>query len=82
MDQQILRIQQTCALLGLSRSTLYRMIAKGEFPAPTRLSTRAVGWQAGTVHAWLSSHSPGAPVSGLAEPNAQSQVGLKCKSPG
>lgn len=60
MDQQILRIQQTCALLGLSRSTLYRMIAKGEFPAPTRLSTRAVGWQAGTVHAWLSSRSPGA----------------------
>lgn len=60
MNQQILRAQQACALLGLSRATLYRMIDKGTFPRPVRLSDRTVGWPAGVVYEWISNRSHGA----------------------
>ena len=40
---------------GLSRSSLYRLIAEGEFPAPYRLGPRTSGWKWGEIQAWLES---------------------------
>ena len=40
---------------GLSRSTLYALIAKRAFPSPVKLSVRAVGWRSADVDAWLDS---------------------------
>lgn len=57
MNQQILRIQETSALLGLSRATLYRMIEKGVFPRPVSLPDRTVGWPAMVVQAWRANRS-------------------------
>ncbi|WP_244430389.1 helix-turn-helix transcriptional regulator [Roseivivax halodurans] len=42
-------------ITGLSKSTLYRMIARGDFPAPAKIGERAVGWRARTLHTWLES---------------------------
>ncbi len=67
MNQQILRIQETCALLGLSRATLYRMMDKGAFPRPVSLSDRTVGWPARVVGAWRASCAY-KPSEGAAEP--------------
>lgn len=39
---------------SLSRATLYRMIARGEFPAGLRISPRRVTWPAETIEAWKS----------------------------
>lgn len=39
---------------GLSRSTLYDMIAKGSFPKPIRLGKRAVGWRESQINEWLT----------------------------
>ena len=36
-------------MLGLSRSTIYRMMNDGEFPRPVVLGRRAVGWRAADV---------------------------------
>jgi prophage regulatory protein len=44
--------------VGLSRSTLYAMMAEGEFPQPVRLGKRAVGWPEVVVSAWLESRKP------------------------
>ena len=38
---------------GLSRSSLYRLAAAGEFPRPIRLGPRAVGWRADEIVAWI-----------------------------
>lgn len=40
---------------GLPRSSLFSLIAKNEFPAPVRLSARAVAWRSGDVAAWIES---------------------------
>ena len=37
---------------GLGRSTLYRLIAAGFFPAPIRLGARAVAWRWEDIDHW------------------------------
>lgn len=44
-------------LVGLSRSTIYAMIAEGTFPKPVKLGKRAVGWRQSDVMAWLESRT-------------------------
>lgn len=51
----ILRRPQVEQATGLSRSTLYAMMAEGAFPKPVKLGKRAVGWRARDVAAWLES---------------------------
>jgi prophage regulatory protein len=52
---KILRRKQVQDRLGLSRSTIYAMVAANELPPPIRLgSGRAVGWIEGEVDAWLA----------------------------
>ncbi|MFC4256716.1 AlpA family phage regulatory protein [Altererythrobacter xixiisoli] len=43
---------------SLSRATIYRMIARGEFPAGTRISPRRVTWRSETIEAWKSERYP------------------------
>ena len=53
----ILRRPAVEAATGLSRSTLYEMIANGRFPKPVRLGARAVGWRESEIAAWLGERS-------------------------
>lgn len=57
-----LRLPDVRARVGLSRSQIYKMIAKGTFPAPIALSERAVAWDEESIDAWMDSrmHSGGA----------------------
>ncbi|MEX2149079.1 MAG: AlpA family transcriptional regulator [Steroidobacteraceae bacterium] len=41
--------------VGMSRSSIYRLEAAGEFPRRVRLGGRAVGWLRADVRAWLES---------------------------
>ncbi len=41
--------------LGLSRASVYRLIARGELPAPLRLTSRAVRWPESEIEAWIAS---------------------------
>lgn len=51
----ILRRKQVEERTGLSRSAIYAMKARGEFPQPVKLTRKAVGWPAHVVEAWLAS---------------------------
>lgn len=51
----ILRRPAVEALCGMSRSTMYAAISRGEFPRPVKLGSRAVGWRLGDLHKWLES---------------------------
>ena len=55
MSQVILRFPKTKERVGLSRSTIYLKIARGEFPRQISLSTRAVGFLESEIEAWLES---------------------------
>lgn len=41
-------------MLGLSRSTIYRMMQDGEFPRPVKIGRRAVGWSSEEIERWIS----------------------------
>ena len=41
-------------LTGLSRSTIYSLMSKGDFPRPVRLTGKAVAWPESTIAEWLA----------------------------
>lgn len=41
--------------VSLGRSSIYAAVKRGTFPAPVRLSERAVAWVESEVEAWLAS---------------------------
>ena len=54
-DTRILRRPEVSARAGLSRATIYRMIARGAFLRPVRLSERATGWRTDEIEELLDS---------------------------
>ena len=53
MVVRILRLPEVIELTGLSRSTIYRLIEKGEFPTQLQLSTRTSGWRLDEIEIWI-----------------------------
>jgi len=53
-----LRLPDILELVPVSKATLYRWIAAGEFPRQRRLTRTGstVAWSAAQVHAWLDSN--------------------------
>lgn len=54
-SQSLLKLNRVTEVTACSKSHLYAMIRRGEFPAPIRLSARAVAWREGEVMDWLNS---------------------------
>lgn len=48
------RVKLLLQLLPFSEATLWRKVAKGDFPKPVKLSERITGWRAEEVRAWLT----------------------------
>ena len=40
-------------MLGISRSTIYRLMLDEEFPRPIKLGLRAIGWKSEDIDEWL-----------------------------
>jgi predicted DNA-binding transcriptional regulator AlpA len=51
--ERILRIQDVIEITGLSRTTIWRMERKGEFPARAQLGVGSVGWRASEITDWV-----------------------------
>lgn len=52
--EKILRIEEITKMVGLSRSTIWRMETKGTFPARVPLGTRSVGWRSIEIEEWIA----------------------------
>jgi prophage regulatory protein len=52
MPTAFLRLGEVMRITGLARSTVYRLMAEHGFPAPCRLSRRAVGWRSDDIAQW------------------------------
>jgi len=56
------RLPQILERTRLSKSTLRRMIERGDFPSPVRLTgMRAIAWRDDEVSAWIESREPKSP---------------------
>lgn len=53
MTNSILRLPGVKGKTGLSRSTIYEKVSRGEFPTPVQLGPRAVGWVEAEIDQWL-----------------------------
>lgn len=54
-DKELLTVKDVGALLGLSRATIHRMRARGEFPEPIRVGVQSIRWPRANVQAFLES---------------------------
>ena len=52
-NMQILRIKQVIDLTGLSRSTIYQLMAKGLFPRPVQMALRTSGWLLSEINDYI-----------------------------
>lgn len=55
MNNQIKRLSDVKSMVGLSRSTIYALMAAGKFPQNISLNQRAVGWLESDIQAWIDS---------------------------
>lgn len=53
MSDRLLRRREVEHRTGLPRSTLYDLVAAGDFPRPIRLTKTTVAWPESVVDAWI-----------------------------
>ena len=51
---KILRMPAIVSLTGLSRTTIYRKIKEGTFPAQLHISDHCSGWRASAIEHWIA----------------------------
>ncbi len=53
-DHRMLRPPEVMARTGLSRTTIWRRVRAGTFPAPTQLGENSIGWLESEITTWLT----------------------------
>ncbi len=53
LSEKLLRTKDVLELVGLSRSTIWRMQRSGTFPRSVNLSTNSVGWFYSDIMEWM-----------------------------
>lgn len=52
--QAIIRPREAAAYLGIAKSTLYRMIERGDIPRPIKLSAQVTGWRLSVLDQFIT----------------------------
>lgn len=52
MASQFLRVDDVCQQVGLAKSTVYKLVADGEFPPPIHPTPRTSAWISEEVNGW------------------------------
>jgi prophage regulatory protein len=60
----ILKQPEVSRVTGLSRSSLYRLEALGQFPSRVNLSESATGWRSDDIQKWIRSRVRAPKVGG------------------
>src|SRR3954467_2040253 len=51
----LLRAPDVCAVTGLSVPTIYRLMGRGKFPRPLKITEAAKAWRLNEITAWIDS---------------------------
>ena len=51
---RLLRLKQVVLKVGLSRSQIYKLIAKGSFPEEIKIGPKISAWPEQTIDQWIS----------------------------
>ena len=52
-EKKLLKEKEVCELIGFSKSTLWRMVGRGDFPKPYKFGERMTRWNNWEIHMWL-----------------------------
>ncbi|SFN01816.1 transcriptional regulator, AlpA family [Formivibrio citricus] len=52
--EQLLRLAQVEAMVGLKKSSIYKMMADGTFPAAVPISPNSRAWLLSEIQAWIA----------------------------
>ena len=52
--EKFLRLADVQRRVPYSRSTIYLLMSRGEFPAPVNLGARAVAWLESDIEEWMA----------------------------
>jgi prophage regulatory protein len=61
----LLRAPDVCAITGLSVPTIYRLMSRGKFPRPLKITRTARAWRLTEITAWVDSRDRETPSTGL-----------------
>ena len=64
MKDRLITRQEVEVMTCLSRSTIYRLIARNEFPKQVRIGPRAVRWRLSEIEDFIRSRPRGSNSSG------------------
>ncbi len=53
--ERLLRLPEVIGRASLKRSAIYDGVARGTFPPPVRVTSRAVRWRESDIDAWIAS---------------------------
>jgi prophage regulatory protein len=51
----LVRVNDVCAITGLSVPTIYRLMTRNKFPRPVKITKTARAWKLSEVMAWMES---------------------------
>ena len=52
-NEKIIKIHQVVEIVGISRSSIYDMVQRGDFPKQVKLGVRSSGWLKSEVDCWI-----------------------------
>ena len=58
---QFIRTRQVLMMIGVGRTTLWRMVQEGSFPRPVRVTQRNAGYLLEAVEHWMRTRAEGLP---------------------
>jgi len=64
---RIIRLKTVLSRTGLSRSTIYRKITEGTFPAQIKISVNGSGWRESDINRWVADPASWRPKSEVDE---------------
>lgn len=53
-DERYIRIKELSEMLGISRSTIYRLLNEDKFPKQIKLTERTSVWRLSTIEKWVA----------------------------
>lgn len=49
----VVRMSRLVEMIGLSRSTIWKLLSQDKFPTPIRLGSKSIGWRVKDIDEWL-----------------------------
>ena len=51
--ERLIRLPEVLRVVGFKKSSVYNLIATGDFPRPIKIGTRAAAWPESVIEKWV-----------------------------